>query len=104
MSFNELVSNFTNLYVHKKNINWKDYNGYVCEDCWKNQFNISENDSLRPNLYELWQFRKHKELFNDSIFFMAIEIMIVYFLWPMLWLFGAPFGVLYKSILSFRSY
>ena len=70
MSFNELVSNFTNLYVHKKNINWKDYNGYVCKDCWKNQFNISENDSLRPNLYELWQFRKHKELFNDSIFFL----------------------------------
>ena len=70
MSFNELVSNFTNLYVHKKNINWKDYNGYVCKDCWKNQFNISEKDSLRPNLYELWQFRKHKELFNDSIFFL----------------------------------
>ena len=70
MSFNELVSNFTNLYVHKKNINWKDYNGYVCKDCWKNQFNISENDSLRPNLYELWQFRKQKELFNDNIFFL----------------------------------
>ena len=25
---------------------------------------------MRPNLYELWQFRKHKELFNDSIFFL----------------------------------
>ena len=70
MSFNELVSNFSNLYVHNKNINWKDYNGHVCKNCWENQFNISENDSFRPNIYELWQFRKHKQLFTNNLFFL----------------------------------
>lgn len=70
MPFSELVSNFSNLYVDHKHINWHDYNGHVCRDCWKEQYNISESDLSRPNLYELWQFRKHKEFFKDNLFFL----------------------------------
>ena len=34
------------------------------------QFNISDEDENRPNIYELWQFRNQKKLFKSNIFFL----------------------------------
>ena len=68
LPFNQVVKNFTELYVNEKEINWKHYNGHVCRDCWMQQFNIS--DYLRPNIYELWNFKKQKKLFKSNIFFL----------------------------------
>tara|TARA_Y100000991_G_scaffold202017_1_gene175524 strand:+ start:3988 stop:5883 length:1896 start_codon:yes stop_codon:yes gene_type:complete len=70
LSFKSLVENFTELYTNQKEINWKDYNGHVCRECWMEQFNIGVQDKLRPNIYELWQFRKQKKLFKSNIFFL----------------------------------
>ena len=70
LSFKNLVENFTELYTNQKEINWKDYNGHVCRECWMEQFNISDEDKLRPNIYELWQFRNQKPLFKSNIFFL----------------------------------
>ena len=70
LSFLELVENFTEVYTNQKEINWKNYNGHVCRECWIEQFDISENDKLRPNIYELWQFRKQKKLFKSNVFFL----------------------------------
>ena len=70
MSFLELVENFTEVYTNQKEIDWKNYNGHVCRECWIEQFDISENDKLRPNIYELWQFRKQKKLFKSNVFFL----------------------------------
>jgi len=70
LSFNQLVKDFTEIYTNQKAIDWKDYNGHVCRDCWIQQFNISEKDQLRPNIYELWQFRNQKKLFKSNIFFL----------------------------------
>ena len=70
LSFKSLVENFTELYTNQKEINWKDYNGHVCRECWMEQFNIGDEDKLRPNIYELWQFRKQKKLFKSNIFFL----------------------------------
>ena len=70
LSFNSLVKNFTELYTNQKEINWKDYKGHVCRECWMEQFNISDEDQLRPNIYELWAFRNQKKLFKSNIFFL----------------------------------
>ncbi len=70
LSFRSLVENFTELYTNQKEINWKDYNGHVCRECWMEQFNIGDEDKLRPNIYELWQFRNQKTLFKSNIFFL----------------------------------
>ena len=70
LSLKSLVTNFTELYTNEKEINWKDYNGHVCRECWMEQFNIGDEDKLRPNIYELWQFRKQKKLFKSNIFFL----------------------------------
>ena len=70
LSFLELVENFTEVYTNQKEIDWKNYNGHVCRECWIEQFDISENDKLRPNIYELWQFRKQKKLFKSNVFFL----------------------------------
>ena len=70
LSFKSLVKNFTELYTNQKEINWKDYNGHVCRECWMEQFNISDEDQLRPNIYELWAFRNQKKLFKSKIFFL----------------------------------
>ena len=70
LSFKSLVENFTELYTNQKEINWKDYNGHVCRECWMEQFNIGDKDKLRPNIYELWQFRNQKTLFKSNIFFL----------------------------------
>ncbi len=70
LSFLELVDNFTDLYTNEKEINWKNYNGHVCRECWMEQFNISDEDANRPNIYELWQFRNQKKLFKSNIFFL----------------------------------
>ena len=70
LSFKSLVENFTELYTNQKEINWKDYNGHVCRECWMEQFNIGDEDKLRPNIYELWQFRNQKTLFKSNIFFL----------------------------------
>lgn len=70
LSFKNLIENFTELYTNQKEINWKDYNGHVCRKCWMEQFKISDKDKLRPNIYELWQFRKQKTLFKSNIFFL----------------------------------
>ena len=70
LSFLELVENFTEVYTNQKEINWKNYNGHVCRECWIEQFDVSENDKLRPNIYELWQFRKQKKLFKSNVFFL----------------------------------
>ena len=70
LSFLELVENFTEVYTNQKEINWKNYNGHVCRECWIEQFDISEDDKLRPNIYELWQFRKQKKLFKSNVFFL----------------------------------
>ncbi len=70
LSFLELVDNFTDLYTNEKEINWKNYNGHVCRECWMEQFNISDEDENRPNIYELWQFRNQKKLFKSNIFFL----------------------------------
>ena len=70
LSFKTLVENFTELYTNQKEINWKDYNGHVCRECWMEQFNIGDEDKLRPNIYELWQFRNQKTLFKSNIFFL----------------------------------
>ena len=34
------------------------------------QFYIGDKDKLRPNIYELWQFRNQKTLFKSNIFFL----------------------------------
>ena len=70
LSFKSLVKNFTELYTNQKEINWKDYKGHVCRECWMEQFNISDEDHLRPNIYELWAFRNQKKLFKSNIFFL----------------------------------
>ena len=70
LSFKSLVENFTELYTNQKEINWKDYKGHVCRECWMEQFNIGDEDKLRPNIYELWQFRNQKTLFKSNIFFL----------------------------------
>ena len=70
LSFKSLVKNFTELYTNQKEINWKDYKGHVCRECWIEQFNISDEDQLRPNIYELWAFRNQKQLFKSNIFFL----------------------------------
>ena len=70
LSFLELVENFTEVYTNQKEIDWKNYNGHVCRECWIEQFDMSENDKHRPNIYELWQFRKQKKLFKSNIFFL----------------------------------
>ena len=70
LSFLELVENFTEVYTNQKEIDWKNYNGHVCRECWIEQFDVSENDKLRPNIYELWQFRKQKKLFKSNVFFL----------------------------------
>ena len=70
LSFLELVENFTEVYTNQKEINWKKYNGHVCRECWIEQFDISEDDKLRPNIYELWQFRKQKKLFKSNVFYL----------------------------------
>ena len=70
LSFLELVENFTEVYTNQKEIDWKNYNGHVCRECWIEQFDISEDDKLRPNIYELWQFRKQKKLFKSNVFFL----------------------------------
>ena len=70
LSFKSLVKNFTELYTNQKEINWKDYKGHVCRECWIEQFNISDEDQLRPNIYELWAFRNQKKLFKSNIFFL----------------------------------
>ena len=70
LSFLDLVENFTEVYTKQKEIDWKNYNGHVCKDCWLEQFDISQDDKLRPNIYELWQFRKQKKLFKSNIFFL----------------------------------
>ena len=58
------------MYTNQKEINWKDYKGHVCRECWMEQFNISDEDQLRPNIYELWAFRNQKKLFKSNIFFL----------------------------------
>jgi len=68
LPFNQVVKNFTELYVNENEINWEHYNDHVCRDCWMQQFNIS--DYLRPNIYELWNFKKQKKLFKSNIFFL----------------------------------
>ena len=70
LSFLELLDNFTYLYTNEKEINWKNYNGHVCRECWMEQFNISDQDENRPNIYELWLFRNQKKLFKSNIFFL----------------------------------
>ena len=70
LSFLELVQNFTDLYTNEKEINWQNYNGHVCRECWIEQFSISEDNQKRPNIYELWQFRHQKKLFKSNIFFL----------------------------------
>lgn len=70
LSFLELVHNFTDLYTNEKEINWENYNGHVCRECWIEQFSISEDNQKRPNIYELWQFRHQKKLFKSNIFFL----------------------------------
>ena len=70
LSFLELVENFTEVYTNQKEIDWKNYNGHVCRECWIEQFDVSENDKLRPNIYELWQFRKQKKVFKSNVFFL----------------------------------
>ena len=70
LSFLKLVENFTEVYTNQKEINWKNYNGHVCRECWIKQFDISDDNKLRPNIYELWQFRKQKKLFKSNIFFL----------------------------------
>ena len=70
LSFKSLVENFTELYTNQEEINWIDYNGHVCRECWMEQFNIGDEDKLRPNIYELWQFRNQKTLFKSNIFFL----------------------------------
>ena len=70
LSFLELVHNFTDLYTNEKEINWQNYNGHVCRECWIEQFSISEDNQKRPNIYELWQFRHQKKLFKSNIFFL----------------------------------
>ena len=70
LSFKSLVENFSELYINQKEINWKDYNGHVCRECWMEQFNISDGDKLRPNIYELWAFKNQKKLFKSNIFFL----------------------------------
>ncbi len=70
LSFLDLVENFTEVYTKQKEIDWKNYNGHVCKDCWLEQFDISQDDKLRPNIYELWQFRKQKKLFKSNVFFL----------------------------------
>ena len=70
LSFKSLVKNFTEVYTNQKEINWKDYKGHVCRECWMEQFNISDEDHLRPNIYELWAFRNQKKLFKSNIFFL----------------------------------
>ena len=70
LSFLELVENFTEVYTNQKEIDWKNYNGHVCRECWIEQFDMSENDKHRPNIYELWQFRKQKKLFKSNVFFL----------------------------------
>ena len=70
LSFLELLDNFTYLYTNEKEINWKNYNGHVCRECWMEQFNISDQDENRPNIYEIWLFRNQKKLFKSNIFFL----------------------------------
>ena len=70
LSFPELVQNFTDLYTNEKEINWQNYNGHVCRECWIEQFSINEDNQKRPNIYELWQFRHQKKLFKSNIFFL----------------------------------
>lgn len=70
LTFLDLVENFTEVYTKQKEIDWKNYNGHVCKDCWLEQFDINQDDKLRPNIYELWQFRKQKKLFKSNIFFL----------------------------------
>ena len=70
LSFLELVQNFTDLYTNEKEINWQNYNGHVCRECWIEQFSINEDNQKRPNIYELWQFRHQKKLFKSNIFFL----------------------------------
>ena len=69
LTFNELLNNFTDLYTNQKHINWSDYNGHVCKDCWMQQYQIEDKDKLRPNIYELWQFRNHSKYLKSKIFF-----------------------------------
>ena len=70
LTFNELLNNFTDLYTNQKHINWSDYNGHVCKDCWMQQYQIEDKDKLRPNIYELWQFRNHSKYLKSKIFFL----------------------------------
>ena len=70
LTFNELLNNFTDLYINQKHINWSDYNGHVCKDCWMQQYQIEDKDKLRPNIYELWQFRNHSKYLKSKIFFL----------------------------------
>lgn len=70
LTFNELLNNFTDLYTNQKHINWSDYNGHVCKDCWMQQYEIEDKDKLRPNIYELWQFRNHSKYLKSKIFFL----------------------------------
>ena len=80
LSFKSLVKNFTELYTNQKEINWKDYKGHVCRECWMEQFNISDEDQLRPNIYELWAFRNQKKLFKSNIFFLLVVGLTSYIL------------------------
>lgn len=40
------------------------------KECWKTQMNWTEEDFDKPNIFELWNFRKGNKLFEEARFFL----------------------------------
>ena len=69
LSFLDLVENFTEVYTKQKEIDWKNYNGHVCKDCWLEQFDISQDDKLRPNIYMSFGSLENRKNYSNQIYF-----------------------------------
>lgn len=70
LSFQELINVFSNIYSNNKNLEWSNFINHFCIDCWMSQFKISVENKLRPNIFEIWNFRNQKIYIDKNIFFL----------------------------------
>ena len=87
MSFLEMIDIFSDYYFQDKKIKWPV--GWHCkscefkkskktkdnlisgfQECWKEQMNFVDSDFLKPNIFEIWNFRAGPKLLDMGKFFL----------------------------------
>ena len=87
MSFIEMIDTFSDYYFHDKKIQWPvGWHCKTCEfkasektnenlingfqECWKEQMNFIDSDFVKPNIFEIWNFRAGPKLLDSGKFFL----------------------------------